>query len=63
MSKKVKPLLVLKLNMLADTATLTGFTETAKQAFSDGCLIIDNRVEMIAFDDRGKMVYPIQDKK
>lgn len=49
--------------MLADTATLTGFTETAKQAFSDGCLIIDNRVEMIAFDDRGKMVYPIQDKK
>lgn len=60
MSKKVKPLLILQGKDTLKSEDIQQLGIEASKAFIDGCLIIDSRVNVIAFDDRGKLVYPIK---
>lgn len=60
LSKKVKPLIILQGNETLKSEELQQLANAATKAFTDGCLIIDSRVNIIAFDDRGRLVYPIK---
>jgi len=60
MSKnRVKPLVIFQFRGKSTWEAANHFEQAAKEAFGSGFLICDESVNIIAFDDRGRLVYPI----
>lgn len=56
----MKPLIIVKVNG-APGAEATGRTmATIKEGFEKGALILSDTCDVIAFDEEGRMVYPIR---
>lgn len=60
MSKKVKPLLIVKLNSIEPQEKLNGYMSVVAEGIAKGALVIGPECEIIAFDDNGKLVYPLK---
>ena len=54
------PLLIVKVNEHLPSNTLTQIRETIAEGIKKGCLVLSGDCEVIAFDDEGKLAYPIR---
>jgi len=57
--KRVKPLIIFQFKTKISEEIATKFANAVTKAFEDGCLICDDNVNIIAFDDRGRQTYPL----
>ena len=54
------PLLIVKINSLRPTDQLARDREIIADGIKKGCVILSGDCEVIAFDDEGRLVYPIK---
>lgn len=55
----MKPLLILKLGALLPREEVLNFKKEAERGLETGALILGPEVEILAFDELGRLVYPI----
>lgn len=58
MSDKVKPLLIVKLNKNLSHDDSVLWMKVVADGIAAGALVIGSECDVIAFDDRGHLVYP-----
>jgi len=56
----VTPLLIVKINGQRDPAQLVRDMETIAEGIRKGALVLGGDCEVIAFDDTGRLAYPIR---
>lgn len=54
------PLIIVKVNEHLPSHTLAKIRETIKEGMEKGGLVLSGDCEVIAFDDEGKLAYPIR---
>lgn len=54
------PLLIVKINGNRPTDQLARDMETIADGIRKGCLVLSGDCEVIAFDDEGRLAYPIK---
>ena len=54
------PLLIVKINGHRPTDQLARDMETIADGIRKGCLVLSGDCEVIAFDDEGRLTYPIK---
>lgn len=59
----MKPLLVLKLGALLPREEVLNFKKEVKRGLETGALILGPEVEVLAFDELGRLVYPTQEAR
>ncbi len=56
----VTPLLIVKINGNRPPDVLARDMETIAEGIKKGCLVLSGDCEVIAFDDTGRLAYPIR---
>ena len=56
-SNRIKPLIIYKLNGIIKDHDLQRLADQITKSFETGCFVCDARCSIIAFDDRGRLVY------
>lgn len=59
----MKPLLVLQLGALLPREEVLNFKKEVKRGLETGALILGPEVEVLAFDELGRLVYPTQEAR
>ena len=54
------PLLIVKINTIKPSDALARDMETIAEGIKKGCLVLSGDCEVIAFDDEGRLAYPIR---
>ncbi len=54
----MKPLLIFKLDALLGKAEILNFKQEVERGLEVGTLILGPEVEILAFDEAGRLVYP-----
>ena len=57
------PLIIVKINGSRPLEETAGILATIKEGFERGALILSDTCDVIAFDEDGRMVYPIRSKE